>query len=287
MTGALLRIDIKGRDGQTLRDAWEAGPRTYLGLGIAGFPNLFVITGPGSPSVLTNMLVSIQHHVEWIADCIAHMRERGLRRIEATPDAQDQWVDYVNMVADFTLFPSCNSWYLGANVPGKARVFMPLLGFPPVRGALHRGGREGLRGLRAAGVTWTLPRVRPAVRSAQPVARVRAGDDPRRVLLDRAGAGAADLRGGRRALRSLGEVHVEPVSVGIFIKRDRSFVELRPKVRWVAMSFPLSRRLDHPRIARYMAGSGARTYHVVNLHDAAEVDDEVRDLLTQAWFDLG
>ena len=77
------------------------------------------------------MLVSIQHHVEWIADCIAHMRERGLRRIEATLDAQDQWVDYVNMVADFTLFPSCNSWYLGANVPGKARVFMPLLGFPP------------------------------------------------------------------------------------------------------------------------------------------------------------
>ena len=131
MTGALLRIDIKGRDGQTLRDAWEAGPRTYLGLGIAGFPNLFIITGPGSPSVLTNMLVSIQHHVEWIADCIAHMRERGLQRIEATLDAQDQWVDYVNMVADFTLFPSCNSWYLGANVPGKARVFMPLLGFPP------------------------------------------------------------------------------------------------------------------------------------------------------------
>lgn len=88
-------------------------------------------------------------------------------------------------------------------------------------------------------------------------------------------------------LRSLGEVHVEPVSVGIFIKRDRSFVELRPKVRWVAMSFPLSRRLDHPRVARYVAGSGSRTYHVVNLHDAAEVDDEVRDLLTQAWFDLG
>jgi cyclohexanone monooxygenase len=77
------------------------------------------------------MLVSIQHHVEWIADCIAHMQEQGLCRIEALPDAQEQWVDYVNMVADFTLFPSCNSWYLGANVPGKARVFMPLLGFPP------------------------------------------------------------------------------------------------------------------------------------------------------------
>jgi Domain of unknown function (DUF5655) len=87
-------------------------------------------------------------------------------------------------------------------------------------------------------------------------------------------------------LRSLGEVHVEPVSVGIFIKRERSFVELRPKVRWVAMSFPMPRRLEHPRIARYMSGSGATTYHVINLHDASEVDDEVRDLLTQAWFAL-
>ena len=88
-------------------------------------------------------------------------------------------------------------------------------------------------------------------------------------------------------LRSLGEVHVEPVSVGIFIKRERGFVELRPKVRWVAMSFPLSRRLDHPRIARRIPGSGARTYHVVNLRAADDVDDEVRELLTQAWFDLG
>jgi cyclohexanone monooxygenase len=131
MTGALLRIDITGRDGVALRDAWEAGPRTYLGLGVAGFPNLFIVTGPGSPSVLTNMLVSIQHHVEWITDCISHLRDQGLRRIEATSTAQDEWVDYVNLVADFTLFPSCNSWYLGANVPGKPRVFMPLLGFPP------------------------------------------------------------------------------------------------------------------------------------------------------------
>jgi cyclohexanone monooxygenase len=131
MTGALNRIDITGRDGLLLRDAWEAGPRTYLGLGVAGFPNLFIVTGPGSPSVLTNMLVSIQHHVEWITDCIGRLRDQGVRRIEATPDAQDQWVDYVNTVADFTLFPSCNSWYLGANVPGKPRVFMPLLGFPP------------------------------------------------------------------------------------------------------------------------------------------------------------
>jgi cyclohexanone monooxygenase len=129
MTGALLRIDIRGRGGLTLQDAWAAGPRTYLGLGVVGFPNMFTITGPGSPSVLTNMLVSIQQHVEWIADCITHLREHGIATIEPVPQAQDNWVDYVNMVAGFTLFPTCNSWYLGANVPGKTRVFMPLPGF--------------------------------------------------------------------------------------------------------------------------------------------------------------
>ena len=130
MTGALLRIDIRGRGGRTLQDAWEAGPRTYLGLGVVGFPNLFTITGPGSPSVLTNMLVSIQQHVEWIADCIAHLDEGGHATIEPTREAQDEWVEFVNSVAGFTLFPTCNSWYLGANVPGKTRVFMPLPGFP-------------------------------------------------------------------------------------------------------------------------------------------------------------
>ena len=130
MTGALLSIDIQGSDGQTLQEAWVAGPRTYLGLNSVGFPNFFTISGPGSPSVLTNMIVSIEQHVNWITDCIAYLRETGHRRIEATLAAQDEWVDFVNMVADFTLFPSCNSWYLGANVPGKPRVFMPLLGFP-------------------------------------------------------------------------------------------------------------------------------------------------------------
>jgi cation diffusion facilitator CzcD-associated flavoprotein CzcO len=129
MTGALLRVDIRGRDGRTLQDAWSAGPRTYLGLGMVGFPNLFTITGPGSPSVLTNMLVSIQQHVEWITDCVTHLRDEGLTTIEAEQQAQDDWVDYVNTVAGFTLFPTCNSWYLGANVPGKTRVFMPLPGF--------------------------------------------------------------------------------------------------------------------------------------------------------------
>ena len=131
MTGSLLKIDIRGRDGFSLRDKWRAGPLNYLGLGVAGFPNLFTITGPGSPSVLTNMIVSIEQHVRWIGDCMAWMRTQGHQRIEATEQAESNWVKHVNAVAGRTLFPSCNSWYLGANVPGKTRVFMPLLGFPP------------------------------------------------------------------------------------------------------------------------------------------------------------
>jgi cyclohexanone monooxygenase len=131
MTGALLNVDITGKEGITLKEAWAAGPRTYLGLGSVGFPNLFMITGPGSPSVLTNMITSIQQHVEWIGDAMAHLRAEGLTTIEVQPQAQENWVHYVNMVAGFTLFPTCNSWYLGANVPGKTRVFMPLPGFGP------------------------------------------------------------------------------------------------------------------------------------------------------------
>jgi cyclohexanone monooxygenase len=130
MTGALAAIDIRGRNGETLRDAWAAGPRTYLGLTVAGFPNLFLVTGPGSPSVLTNMVTSIEHHVQWISDAIDHLKRNGLGRIEATVEAQDDWVEFVNLVASLTVYPSCNSWYLGANVPGKPRVFMPLIGFP-------------------------------------------------------------------------------------------------------------------------------------------------------------
>ncbi len=128
MTGSLLKIDIRGLGGQTLADKWAEGPRTYLGLQVAGFPNLFTITGPGSPSVMVNMPVAIEQHVEWIAECIEHMRERGLRQIEAKVEAEDEWVDHVNQVADLTLFPQANSWYLGANIPGKARVFMPYAG---------------------------------------------------------------------------------------------------------------------------------------------------------------
>ncbi len=146
MTGALLRIAIRGRDGLTLRDAWDAGPRTYLGLGVAGFPNLFTITGPGSPSVLTNMIVSIEHHVEWIAECISHLRDHDLTTIEATPAAQEGWVEFVNTVAGLTLFPTCNSWYLGANVPGKTRVFMPLPGFPTYAETCARVAADGYEG---------------------------------------------------------------------------------------------------------------------------------------------
>ena len=131
MTGSLLAIDVKGRGGRTLKQKWAEGPRSYLGLQSAGFPNLFIITGPQSPSVLTNMLPSIEQHVNWIADCIGHLREHGLATIEATLEAEDQWVAHVNEVAGGTLLLTCNSWYLGANVPGKPRVFMPYLGFPP------------------------------------------------------------------------------------------------------------------------------------------------------------
>jgi cyclohexanone monooxygenase len=128
MTGALMAIDIRGRDGLTLSEAWGAGPRTYLGLAVAGFPNLFTITGPGSPSVLSNVVVSIEQHVDWIADCIAALREQGVARIEATEEAQDAWMDHVAEVAGYTLFPRAASWYVGANVPGKPRVFMPYVG---------------------------------------------------------------------------------------------------------------------------------------------------------------
>jgi len=146
MTGSLLKIDIRGRDGLALEEAWSAGPRTYLGLNVAGFPNLFTISGPGSPSVLTNMIVSIEQHVNWIGACIDWMRAHKQRTIEATPQAQDEWVGHVNAVASGTLYPGCNSWYLGANVPGKTRVFMPLLGFPPYVERCNQVAANGYEG---------------------------------------------------------------------------------------------------------------------------------------------
>ena len=127
-TGALTSIDIRGRGGQKLTDHWSAGPRTYLGIAMAGFPNAFVITGPQSPSVLSNMMVSIEQHVEWVSDAIRYVREHDLRTIEPTPEAEQAWVDHNAEVGDATLFPTANSWYMGSNVEGKPRVFMPYIG---------------------------------------------------------------------------------------------------------------------------------------------------------------
>lgn len=130
MTGALMRMNITGREGERLAEKWAEGPRNYLGLMASGFPNLFTVTGPGSPSVLSNMLVSIEQHVDWIADCLAYLVENHAATIEPTAAAEDDWVEHVNTVAEGTMYvaSSCNSWYLGANVPGKTRQFMPYVG---------------------------------------------------------------------------------------------------------------------------------------------------------------
>ena len=128
MTGALTRIDIHSTDGSTLKAKWEDGPRTYLGLMCAHFPNLFMVTGPGSPSVLSNMHVSIEQDVDWITDCLVHLRARGVARIEATQQAEDAWVLHGIEVANTTLYPRAASWYMGANIEGKPRVFMPYIG---------------------------------------------------------------------------------------------------------------------------------------------------------------
>ena len=129
LTGSLLRLNIEGRNSMSLVKAWSDGPCNYLGLQIAGFPNLFTVTGPGSPSVLCNMPVAIEQHVEWIATCITYMRENKIKRIEPTNAAMDAWVKKVNAAADATLLPTVpHSWYLGANIPGKPRVFMPYAG---------------------------------------------------------------------------------------------------------------------------------------------------------------
>jgi cyclohexanone monooxygenase len=128
MTGPLFDIDIRGRNGASLKDTWAEGPRAYLGLATAGFPNLFLITGPGSPSVLSNMMVSIEQHVEWIADCLDNLRTNQVEWIEADLEAEDAWVQHVSEVASRTLYPLANSWYMGANIPGKPRIFMPYIG---------------------------------------------------------------------------------------------------------------------------------------------------------------
>ena len=128
MTGAIVSVDIEGRDGVTLKQKWAAGPVNYLGLMTTGFPNFFTITGPGSPSVLSNMMVSIEQHVDWVRDTLEHLRENDFDTIEPTQTAEDGWVQHANDCASLTLHPMANSWYIGANVPGKPRVFLPYIG---------------------------------------------------------------------------------------------------------------------------------------------------------------
>jgi cyclohexanone monooxygenase len=128
MTGALVAVDIEGRDGITLKDKWHDGTRTYLGLTVAGFPNFFTITGPASPSVFSNMMVSIEQHVQWIGACLARLRADGKASIEPTVEAEDFWVAHNEEVGNGTLYPLANSWYMGSNVPGKPRMLMPYIG---------------------------------------------------------------------------------------------------------------------------------------------------------------
>lgn len=147
VTGALDRIDIGSTTGARLKQHWQDGPRTYLGLASHGFPNLFTITGPQSPSVLTNMMPSIEYHVDWISDCLTLMRKAGKSRIEAKKDAEDAWVTEVSGLADGTLRPQCNSWYIGANVPGKPRVYLAYVaGIPPYKKRCDEVAERGYEG---------------------------------------------------------------------------------------------------------------------------------------------
>jgi cyclohexanone monooxygenase len=147
MTGALGKIDIVGRGGAQMREHWKDGPRTYLGLGVDGYPNLFIVSGPGAPAVLANMVLHAEAHVNWIADCIAHLDQHGHVGIEATPDAVDNWLAECAQRAEATLFTKANSWYLGANVPGKPRVFMLFLGgFAVYNGICAEVANAGYKG---------------------------------------------------------------------------------------------------------------------------------------------
>ncbi len=147
MTGTLMRLDLRGRGGLRIQDKWRAGPLNYLGLGIAGFPNLFNIAGPGSTSAFTNVIVAIEQHVEWIANCVAHVDARHLATIEPTEAAEAAWAEHVNAAARRTVFLSCNSWYLGANIAGKPRMFMPLAGgFPQYAERCAEVARRGYEG---------------------------------------------------------------------------------------------------------------------------------------------
>lgn len=146
ISGPILAIDIHGREGQAMRDKWAEGPRCYLGLMTEGFPNLFIITGPGSPSVLSNVIKSIEQHVDFIADCITHTRASGRAVVEATAEAEADWVSHVDEIATATVFKSCNSWYLGSNIPGKPRVFTGYVGWPEYAAELDEIVRDNYRG---------------------------------------------------------------------------------------------------------------------------------------------
>ena len=150
MTGTMTRLDLRGRAGLRIQDKWRAGPANYLGLMVAGFPNLFNIGGPGSPAVFTNVVVAIEQQVDWIAACIADLTSKRLATIEATAEAEAAWIAFVNKVANKTLFVTCNSWYLGANIDGKPRVFMPLFGFPAYAGKCEQVARDGYPGFSLA-----------------------------------------------------------------------------------------------------------------------------------------
>ncbi len=147
MTGTLLAIDIRTTGGTALKDAWTDGPSTYLGLMVSGLPNLFMINGPGSPSVKANMIVALEQHTDWIMALLDHLAATGLDRVEADAQAQSEWVEHVRVVAEATLMPKADSWYVGANVPGKKRVYMPYFGgFDRYCDLCETVARDGYRG---------------------------------------------------------------------------------------------------------------------------------------------
>jgi cyclohexanone monooxygenase len=151
MTGPLLKMDIRGTCGQSLRDRWAKGPRTYLGLAASGFPNLFMLTGPGSPSVLGNVVVAIEQHVEWVTELLRYVERHGIEYVEARRDAEDRWVEHVNDVGSRSIISTGNSWYLGANIPGKPRVFLPYAGgYDKYRGICDALARNGYQGFELA-----------------------------------------------------------------------------------------------------------------------------------------
>jgi cyclohexanone monooxygenase len=163
MTGSFDRIRITGRDGLTLAEKWQAGPRAYLGVASAGFPNLFMITGPGSPSVLASMIQAIEQHVDWMVDCMAHLRDLGADALEPLQRYEDEWIEHVNEVSKVSLRSTCSSWYVGANIPGRPRVFMPYIGGFPVYvqkcNEVMSNGFEGFV-IDGAGVSNEAPKVR-------------------------------------------------------------------------------------------------------------------------------